>query len=65
MQPILRLHEHIIPQNNGEFKYSVKNKYMYIGEGSKDYSYQNDRYPTTPKYLKGEVPLIHCVQHTR
>lgn len=65
MQPILRLHGYIIPQYNGEFKYSVKNKYMYMGDGITKVIYQNDRYPTTPKTSKGEVPLVHCVQHTR
>jgi len=65
MQPILRLHDYIIPQYNGEFKYSVKNNSMYMGQGAKDYSYQIYSNPTTPKMLKGEVHLLHCVQHTR
>jgi hypothetical protein len=65
MQPILRLHDYIIPQYNGEFNSSVKNKYMYMGQGQTIYSYQNDRDPTTPKILKGEVPLVHYAEHTR
>ena len=65
MQPILRLHEHIIPQNNGELNSSVKNNSMYMGQGAKDYSYQIYIDPTTPKYQEGEVHYIHTVQHTR
>jgi hypothetical protein len=65
MQPIFRLHGYIIPQYNGEFKSSVKNKYMYMGQGQTIYTYQNDIDPTTPKILKGEVHLVHYAEHTR
>ncbi len=33
MQSILRLHDYIIPQNNGQFNSSVKNKSMCMGHG--------------------------------
>jgi hypothetical protein len=65
MQPFPRLHGYIIPQYNGEFKYTVKNKYMYMGQGQTIYIYQMYRNPTTPKYLKGEVRHIHYAEHTR
>ena len=50
MQPIPRLHGYIIPQYNGEFKSSVKNKYMYMGQGQTIVRYHFDKHPTTPKY---------------
>jgi hypothetical protein len=65
MQPIFRLHGYIIPQYTREFKSSVKNKYMYMGQGQTNYTYQNDIDPTTPKILKGEVRHIHYAEHTR
>ncbi len=65
MQPILRLHDYIIPQNNGQFNFSVKNNSMHMGHGLTNVIYQIYRHPTTPKYYQGEVHLLHCVQHTR
>ena len=50
MQPILRLHDYIIPQNNGELNSSVKNKSMYMGRGLTNVIYQIYIDPTTPKY---------------
>lgn len=65
MQPILRLHDYIIPRNNREFKSSVKNKSMYMGHGLTNVIYQMYKNPTTPKNKKWEVRQLHCVQHTR
>ena len=50
MQPILRLHDYIIPQNNGELNSSVKNKSMHMGHGLTNVTYQIYIDPTTPKY---------------
>ena len=53
MQSFPRLHGYIIPQNNGQFKSSVKNKYMYMGHGITNILIKYIGTPPPQKYKNG------------